>query len=160
MKANVSSFEVDHDRLLKGVYVSRVDSVGQEPITTFDLRMKLPNQDDFLSNGGIHTIEHIMAVYLRTLAGDFSEKVLYVGPMGCRTGMYLILKGAVEPKEIVSVLIDLFSYIEKFEGQVPATTSIECGNYKDHDLVDAKKEAKEYLEVLRNIREENMVYPQ
>ncbi len=104
----VSSFEVDHDRVLKGVYVSRIDEVGVEKVTTFDLRMKLPNVEDVLSNGGIHTIEHIMAVYLRTLAGDFSNDVLYVGPMGCRTGMYLILKGLKEPKEIVPVLTNLF----------------------------------------------------
>ncbi len=156
----VSSFEVDHDKLLKGVYVSRIDKVGNESVTTFDLRMKLPNQEEVLSNGGIHTIEHIMAVYLRTMAGDFSDDVLYVGPMGCRTGMYLILKGLYQPKEIVPILTELFSYIEKFEGQVPATTSIECGNYRDHNLEDAKKEARLYLEVLKNIKEENMVYPQ
>ncbi len=155
----VSSFEVDHDRLLRGVYISRIDSVGVEKVTTFDLRMKLPNQEEVLTNGGIHTIEHLMAVYLRTQAGDFSEDVLYVGPMGCRTGMYLILKGLYKPKEIVPVLIELFDYISKFEGQVPATTSIECGNYRDHNLDDAKKEATLYLEVLRNIKDENMEYP-
>ncbi len=159
MKQTVSSFEVDHDRLLKGVYTSRIDTIGNETLTTFDLRMKLPNREEVLSNGGIHTIEHIMAVYLRTLAGDFSEKVLYVGPMGCRTGMYLILKGLVEPKDIISILVELFSYIENFEGEVPATTSIECGNYRDHNLADAKKEASLYLDVLKNIKEENMVYP-
>ncbi len=155
----VSSFEVDHDRLLRGVYISRIDSVGAEKVTTFDLRMKLPNVEEVLSNGGIHTIEHLMAVYLRTQSGDFAEQVLYVGPMGCRTGMYLILKGLPQPKDIVPVLIELFEYISKFEGQVPATTSIECGNYRDHNLEDAKKEAALYLEVLKNIKEENMVYP-
>ncbi len=156
----VSSFEVDHDRLLKGVYISRIDSVGVEKLTTFDLRMKLPNREEVLSNGGIHTIEHLMAVFLRTKAGDFSEDVLYVGPMGCRTGMYLILKGLYKPKEIVPVLIELFEYIVNFEGQIPATTSIECGNYRDHNLDDAKKEADLYLEVLRNIKDENMEYPE
>ncbi len=155
----VSSFEVDHDRLLRGVYISRIDSVGAEKVTTFDLRMKLPNVEEVLTNGGIHTIEHLMAVYLRTQSGDFAEQVLYVGPMGCRTGMYLILKGLPQPKDIVPVLIELFDYISKFDGQVPATTSIECGNYRDHNLEDAKKEAKLYLEVLKNIKEENMVYP-
>ncbi|MFV0520571.1 MAG: S-ribosylhomocysteine lyase [Lachnospirales bacterium] len=155
----VSSFEVDHDRLLQGVYVSRIDEVGAEKVTTFDLRMKVPNCEDVLSNGGIHTIEHLMAVYLRTKAGSFSDQVLYVGPMGCRTGMYLILKGLCEPKDIIEILIKLFEHIENFEGAVPATTSIECGNYRDHNLEDAKKEAKAYLEVLRNITEENMVYP-
>ncbi len=155
----VSSFEVDHDRLLRGVYISRIDSVGAEKVTTFDLRMKLPNVEEVLTNGGIHTIEHLMAVYLRTQSGDFAEQVLYVGPMGCRTGMYLILKGLPQPKDIVPVLTELFDYISKFEGQVPATTSIECGNYRDHNLEDAKKEAKLYLEVLKTIKEENMVYP-
>lgn len=155
----VSSFEVDHDKLLKGVYVSRVDSIGKEKITTFDLRMKVPNTDDVLSNGGIHTIEHIMAVYLRTLSGNFADDVLYVGPMGCRTGMYLILKGLVEPKDIIPILIDLFTYISKFEGDIPATTSVECGNYKDHNLEDAKLESALYLELLKNIKQENMVYP-
>ncbi len=90
MAEKVTSFEVDHDRLLKGVYVSRVDEIGSEKVTTFDLRMKLPNKEEVLSNGGIHTIEHLMAVYLRTQAKDFSDEVLYVGPMGCRTGMNLI----------------------------------------------------------------------
>ncbi len=156
----VSSFEVDHDKLLKGVYVSRIDSVGSEKVTTFDLRMKIPNCGDVLDNGAIHTIEHLMAVFLRTQAGDFSEQVLYVGPMGCRTGMYLILKGEVKPKDIIEVLVRLFEHISNFEGPVPATTSIECGNYRDHDLDGAKKEAKEYLELLKNIKEENMVYPQ
>ncbi len=155
----VSSFEVDHDRLLRGVYISRIDSVGAENVTTFDLRMKLPNVEEVLSNGGIHTIEHLMAVYLRTQSGDFAEKVLYVGPMGCRTGMYLILKGLPQPKDIIPVLTELFDYISKFEGQIPATTSIECGNYRDHNLEDAKKEAALYLEVLKNIKEENMIYP-
>ncbi len=155
----VSSFEVDHDRLLRGVYISRIDSVGAEKVTTFDLRMKLPNVEEVLSNGGIHTIEHLMAVYLRTQSGAFAEQVLYVGPMGCRTGMYLILKGLPQPKDIVPILTELFEYISKFDGQVPATTSIECGNYRDHNLEDAKKEAALYLEVLKNIKEENMVYP-
>ncbi len=160
MDNNVSSFEVDHDRLLRGVYVSRIDSVGAEKLTTFDLRMKLPNVEEVLSNGGIHTIEHIMAVYLRTQAGAFSDEVVYVGPMGCRTGMYLILKGLKTPQEIVPILIDVFKYIKNFEGAVPATTSIECGNYRDHNLEDAKKEAGLYLEVLENIKEENMKYPE
>ncbi len=155
----VSSFEVDHDRLLRGVYISRIDSVGAEKVTTFDLRMKLPNVEEVLSNGGIHTIEHLMAVYLRTQSGDFADQVLYVGPMGCRTGMYLILKGLPQPKDIVPILTELFEYISKFNGQVPATTSIECGNYRDHNLEDAKKEAALYLEVLKNIKDENMVYP-
>lgn len=159
MKSNVSSFEVDHDKMLKGVYVSRIDKVGNENITTFDLRMKLPNKEVVLENGAIHTIEHLMAVYLRTLSGDFSDEVLYVGPMGCRTGMYLILKGLPTPESIVPTLIELFSFIENFEGEVPATTSKECGNYRDHDLNGAKKEASLYLEVLKNIKEENMVYP-
>lgn len=155
----VASFEVDHDKMLTGVYVSRVDEVGTEPITTFDLRMKLPNKEEVLGNGSIHTIEHLMAVYLRTLSGDFADSVIYVGPMGCRTGMYLILKGLPTPKEILPTLIDLFSYIEKFEGEVPATTSKECGNYRDHDLAGAKKEAGLYLEILKNATDENLVYP-
>ncbi len=156
----VSSFTVDHDRLLRGVYVSRIDSVGTEKVTTFDVRMKLPNADNYLPVPAIHTIEHIMAVYLRTVvSADFSDKVLYVGPMGCRTGMYLLLKGEHTSKEIVSVLVDLFKYIKDFDGEVPATTSIECGNYKEHDLEGAKKEAREYLEVLENIKEENLNYP-
>lgn len=155
----VSSFEVDHNRLLRGVYVSRIDEIGAEKVTTFDLRMKLPNVEEVLSNGGIHTIEHLMAVYLRTDAGDFADQVLYVGPMGCRTGMYLLLKGLYEPKEIVPILIEVFEHIVNFQGKVPATEPIECGNCRDHSLEDAQKEAKLYLEVLKNIKEENMIYP-
>lgn len=159
MDKNVSSFEVDHDKMVKGVYVSRLDTIGNETLTTFDVRMKVPNREEVLDNGAIHTIEHLMAVYLRTLSGDFADSVLYVGPMGCRTGMYLIVKGNVASKDIVPKLIDVFSFIENFEGDVPATTSKECGNYRDHNLELAKKEASIYVDVLKNVTEENLVYP-
>ncbi len=155
----VASFSVDHDRMLRGVYVSRKDKVGDEILTTFDIRMKLPNKEPVLDNPAIHTLEHLMAVYLRS-EKNWADKVIYVGPMGCRTGMYLILKGDLESCDIIDLLKDTFKYAADFEGDVPAAQSKQCGNYLDHNLVFAKYEAKKYYdEVLSDIKEENMIYP-
>lgn len=156
----VASFTIDHDRLLRGIYVSRKDSVGNETVTTFDIRLKEPNKEPVVDNPAIHTLEHLMAVYLRDGSG-WEDKVVYVGPMGCRTGMYLILKGDVESKDIVDLITKTFEFVRDFEGTIPATTSKECGNYLDHNLVTAKYEADKFLkEVLYVIKPENLVYPQ
>lgn len=156
----VASFTIDHDRLLRGVYVSRKDMVGEETLTTFDIRLKLPNKEPVLDNPAIHTLEHLLAVYLRGNE-EWSDKVIYVGPMGCRTGMYLILKGDLESEDIIELLKDTFKFVMDFDDEIPATTSIECGNYLDHNLVFAKYEAEKfYNEVLLNIKQENMVYPE
>lgn len=155
----VASFTIDHDRLLRGVYVSRKDTVGDSVVTTFDIRLKVPNKEPVIDNPAIHTLEHIMAVYLRGNK-QWEDKVIYVGPMGCRTGMYLILKGDLESKNIIELLKDTFKFIIDFNEDIPAATSKECGNYLDHNLYFAKYEAKKfYNEVLLNIKDENMVYP-
>lgn len=156
----VSSFNIDHDRMLKGVYVSRKDKVSTEILTTFDIRMKLPNKEPVLDNSAIHSLEHLFAVFLRSNS-DWEDKIIYVGPMGCRTGMYLIIKGDLQPFDILDLLKDMFKYVIDFQGNVPATTSIECGNYLDHNLTFAKFEAEKfYNEILLNLKLENTIYPQ
>lgn len=156
----VASFTIDHDRMLRGVYVSRKDMVGGETVTTFDIRLKVPNKEPVIDNPAIHTLEHLLAVYLRGNE-EWADKVIYVGPMGCRTGMYLILKGDLESEDIIELLKSTFKFVMDFEGEIPATTSKECGNYLDHNLVFAKYEAEKYYsEVLLNIKQENMVYPE
>lgn len=156
----VASFNVDHDRMLKGVYVSRKDKVSTEILTTFDIRMKLPNKEPVLDNSAIHSLEHLFAVFLRSNP-DWEDKIIYVGPMGCRTGMYLIIKGDLQPFDILDLLKDMFKYVIDFQGNVPATTSIECGNYLDHNLTFAKFEAEKfYNEILLNLKLENTIYPQ
>ncbi len=153
----IASFEIDHNRLQKGVYVSRIDQFGKEILTTFDIRMKKPNVES-LENEPIHTIEHLVATYVRN-DEQFKDKVAYFGPMGCLTGMYLILHGEYTSKEIVPLLINAFEFIVNFEGDIPGVSAVECGNYKLHSLPKAKEEAKAFLEVLNHITEEQLVYP-
>lgn len=156
----VASFTIDHDKLLRGVYVSRKDMIGEHVVTTFDIRMKVPNKEPVMDNPAIHTLEHLMAVYLRS-DEEWSDEVVYVGPMGCRTGIYLILKGDLEPEDIIELLKNTYKSIIDFNDTIPATTSKECGNYLDHNLVFAKYEAEKfYTEVLSSIKRENMVYPE
>lgn len=157
----VASFTIDHDRLLRGIYVSRKDSVGNETVTTFDVRIKRPNIEPPVDIPAIHTLEHLLAVYLRSDESGWADKVIYVGPMGCRTGMYLIFNGDLSSKDVADVITKSFEYVRDFEGIVPATTSKECGNYLDHNLTIAKWESKKFLdEVLYNLKDENLVYPQ
>jgi S-ribosylhomocysteine lyase len=156
----VSSFNVNHDKLRRGLYVSRRDDVNGNALTTFDVRMKLPNIEPVLGNPEIHTLEHLFAVYLRGESGDWADKVVYIGPMGCRTGMYLILKGELNPEGILPLIKGMFEAVMNYEGGVPATTSAECGNCLEHNLATAKWEAKKYYdEVLADIKQENMEYP-
>jgi len=146
---NVSSFSVNHDTLVRGVYVSRKDDVGDNSLTTFDIRMKLPNREPVLGNPEIHTLEHLFAVYLRSNDSGWADKVVYIGPMGCRTGFYLILKGDLAVAEVLPLVKGMFTAVINFTGSVPATTSIECGNYLEHNLATAQWEAKKfYNEVL------------
>lgn len=156
----VESFKIDHDRLLRGIYVSRKDSVGGDTVTTFDIRMKRPNTEPAMDIAAVHTLEHLMAVYLRS-DEIWSDKILYVGPMGCRTGMYLLLKGSFESEDIVDLIRAVFKFVVDFDGEIPAAKSRECGNYLDHNLAYAKWECKKYLtEVLDNIKRENLHYPE
>lgn len=156
----IASFTINHEKLLPGVYVSRKDKVGDHVVTTFDIRMTRPNYEPVMNTAEIHTIEHLAATMLRNHK-DYSDKVIYFGPMGCRTGFYLILSGDYQSKDIVGLMKELFSFIADFEGDVPGASPIECGNYLDMNLPIAKIIAKKYLdEVLTNIDETHLIYPQ
>lgn len=155
----IPSFTINHEALLRGIYVSRKDNVGNETVTTFDIRMKEPNREPVLHNGAIHTIEHLAATYLRNDA-EWKDRIIYWGPMGCLTGNYLLLKGDVESKDIIELMKRTFKFVADFEGDIPGAAAKDCGNYLLHDLPMAKYEAAKYLhEVLENIKEENLVYP-
>lgn len=156
----IPSFTIDHLRLLRGIYVSRKDSVGGETVTTFDIRMTEPNRMEALSQGSIHTIEHLAATYLRN-DPEWADRILYWGPMGCLTGNYLLMKGDLEPEDIAGVIARAFSFIADFEGEVPGAAPKDCGNWTLHDLPQARRDARRFLdEVLTDIRPENMHYPE
>ena len=156
----IPSFTINHNKLLRGIYVSRKDAVGGEIVTTFDIRMKEPNREPVLSNGAIHTIEHLAATYLRN-DPEWKERVIYWGPMGCLTGNYLLLRGDLESKDIVELTKKTFRFIADYVGEIPGAAPRDCGNYLLHDLPKARYEAKKYLEeVLEQITEENLIYPE
>ncbi len=155
----IPSFVINHDKLLRGIYVSRKDIVGGETVTTFDIRMKEPNREPVVHPGALHTIEHLAATYLRN-DKEWQDKVIYWGPMGCLTGNYLLLKGNLEPKDIKDLMIRTFRFIADYVGIVPGAAPKDCGNYLLHDLPMARWEARKYLEeVLEVIKDENMNYP-
>lgn len=155
----ITSFTIDHIKLVPGVYVSRKDNVGAEVITTFDLRMTSPNDEPVMNTAEMHTIEHLAATYLRNQK-EFGPKIIYFGPMGCRTGFYLLLAGDYESKDIVDLLKELFAFIADFEGEVPGASAKGCGNYLDMNLPMAKFLAKKYLnEVLMEITDKQLYYP-
>jgi S-ribosylhomocysteine lyase len=148
----IASFQADHRKMVKGMYVSRTD----DDVVTYDIRMKKPNAEKVLGNGALHTIEHLFATYARS--SDLSDKVIYVGPMGCRTGFYLLVRdmsrgGAIE------LVRKSFAFIADFEGPIPGASEAECGNWKDHDLRGAKAEAEKYLLVLEDWNEAKLTYP-
>ncbi len=154
----IASFTVDHLKLLPGVYVSRKDCTGTDIVTTFDIRMTRPNYEPVMNTAEIHAIEHLGATFLRNHPA-MSEKTVYFGPMGCRTGFYLILAGDYDSVDIVPLLTEMFTYIRDFEGKVPGASPEECGNYLDLNLPMAKYVAGRYLtEVLEGISEEQLVY--
>ncbi len=156
----IASFTVDHLRLKPGVYVSRKDKVGENIVTTFDLRLTTPNLEPVLNTAEVHAIEHLAATYLRNDEA-FSSKTVYFGPMGCRTGFYLILSGDYRSKDIVDLLIGLFKFIADYKGDIPGAAPKDCGNYLDMNLPMAKYVASKYLNnVLLNISEETLNYPQ
>ncbi|CRZ34755.1 S-ribosylhomocysteine lyase /quorum-sensing autoinducer 2 (AI-2) synthesis protein LuxS [Herbinix hemicellulosilytica] len=155
----IESFTVDHLRLLPGVYVSRKDRLGNETITTLDLRITRPNFEPVMNTGEIHAIEHLGATYLRNHK-DYADKTIYFGPMGCRTGFYLLLGGDYSSKDVVPLIIEMFEFIRDYEGEIPGAAPINCGNYLDMNLTIAKHFAKRYLdEVLYNINDERLNYP-
>ena len=156
----IASFTVDHIRLIPGVYVSRKDSVGDSVVTTFDLRMTSPNDEPVLNTAEVHAIEHLGATFLRNHP-VYASKVVYFGPMGCRTGFYLLLAGDLSSKDIVPLMVEMFEFIRDYKGEVPGASPKDCGNYLDMNLPMANYMAKRYLtEVLENITEKQLVYPE
>ena len=155
----IASFQVDHVRLNRGLYVSRIDEINGNYLTSFDIRMKLPNREPVINIAELHTMEHLGATFLRNHP-IWKEQIVYFGPMGCRTGFYLILKGKLESKDIVELMKELYKFMAEFKGDIPGATAIECGNYLDQNLPMANFEAKKYLEeTLEKLNEENLNYP-
>ena len=155
----IPSFTVDHIHLLRGIYVSRKDQVGEEIVTTFDVRMKEPNREPALSPSAIHTMEHLAATFLRNHP-VWADKIVYWGPMGCLTGNYLIVKGDLTSRDVLPLMIETFEFIASYEGEIPGATEHDCGNYLLMNLPMARWEAKKYLdEVLYKVTEANLVYP-
>ncbi len=155
----IASFTIDHLRLFPGIYVSRKDNVKDEVITTFDIRMTRPNFEPVMNTAEIHTIEHLAATFLRN-HNEYKDKCIYFGPMGCRTGFYLLLAGDYKSADIVDLMTEMFTFIKDFEGEVPGASAKDCGNYLDMNLPMAKYLAEKFLrEVLVNITEDRLNYP-
>lgn len=148
----IASFAVDHDKLQKGMYVSRIDG----DVVTYDIRMKKPNGGDYLPNGAMHTIEHLFATYARN--SGWGDRVIYVGPMGCRTGFYLLLRDSVSREQALELVKSSMAFIADFEGKIPGTNRIECGNYLEHDLAGAKAAARDMCAVLDGYTPDKMEY--
>jgi S-ribosylhomocysteine lyase len=158
----IASFSINHIKLQPGLYVSRKDEVGNTIVTTFDLRMKSPNEEPVMNTAEMHTIEHIGATFLRSHK-EYGSKIVYFGPMGCRTGCYLLMAGDYEPREILPLIVEMCEFIRDFEGEIPGAEAIGCGNYLDQNLDMAKYQVKKYLEVLYHIDsypESRLVYPE
>ena len=156
----IASFTIDHLKLVPGVYVFRKDTIGKEVITTFDLRMTSPNDEPVMNTAEVHTIEHLAATFLRNHP-VYGDKTIYFGPMGCRTGFYLLLAGDLTSKEIVPLMIEMFEFIRDFKDEVPGASPKDCGNYLDMNLPMANYLAKRYLDnVLYNIDDSRLVYPE
>lgn len=156
----IASFTVNHEKLLPGVYVSRKDKFGEVVLTTFDIRMTRPNFEPVMNTAEMHTIEHLAATFLRNHS-VYGSKTVYFGPMGCRTGFYLILSGDYKSKDIIDLLIEMYKFIANFEGDVPGAAARDCGNYLDMNLPMAKYIGNKFLnEVLLNVNEKNLNYPE
>ena len=154
----IKSFTVDHKRLLPGVYVSRKDSTGHDVVTTFDIRMTRPNFEPVMNTAEIHTLEHLGATFLRNHE-EWGDKIIYFGPMGCRTGFYLLLAGDYESEDIISLLREMFEFVCHFEGEIPGAAPEACGNYLDQNLPMAKYLAEKYLDqVLTGITPDRLKY--
>lgn len=156
----IASFTVNHLTLLPGVYVSRQDMVGGTRVTTFDIRMTRPNFEPVMNTAEMHAIEHLGATFLRNHK-DYKDLTIYFGPMGCRTGFYLILSGDYTSADVVPLLKEMFAFIRDYEGEIPGAAARDCGNYLDLNLPMAKYLAKKYYEeVLEHISEERLIYPE
>lgn len=155
----ITSFTIDHARLLRGIYVSRKDKVGSETVTTFDIRMKLPNREPVLPQAAAHTIEHLAATFIRN-DKVWGNKVLYWGPMGCLTGFYLLMKGDLESTAIIDLMKRTFAFIVSYDGEIPGAKASDCGNYLLHDLPSAQREASFFLNnTLLCLTPANLNYP-
>ncbi len=148
----IESFKINHDTLKKGMYISRIDG----DIVTYDIRMKLPNNNDFLPNGAMHSFEHLFATFARNT--EFKDKIVYVGPMGCRTGFYFLVRNSLSHTQALNLFKDSLEFIKEFEGKIPGTNKEECGNYLEHDLEGAKSIAVDMFEVLKDWNEDKMYY--
>ena len=156
----IASFTIDHMKLLRGVYVSRKDRIGNETITTFDLRMTQPNFEPVMGTGEMHTTEHLGATFLRNHP-VYADKTIYFGPMGCRTGFYLLLGGDYISKDIVPLMIEMYEFVRDFTGDIPGATAENCGNYSDMNLELAKLHAKRFLDdILYTMNKEHLNYPE
>ena len=155
----ITSFTIDHIKLQPGLYVSRKDRVGAETVTTFDLRLTSPNEEPVMNTAEMHTMEHLAATYLRN-EPSWKERVLYFGPMGCRTGFYLLLAGDLASSDVLPLVKDCFRFIRDFSGEVPGASAKDCGNYLDMNLPMAKYWGRRYSELLENIDEARLVYPE
>ena len=155
----IPSFTIDHNRLLRGIYVSRRNCVAGEEVTPFDIRMKEPNREPALHPGALHTIEHLAATYLRNHP-RWADRIVYWGPMGCLTGNYLLMRGHLNSADILPLMQETFRFVAEYDGEVPGAAPQDCGNWLLHDLPMARLESRRYLdEVLMQAKEENMVYP-
>ena len=148
----IASFSINHDLLKKGIYVSRIDG----DVITYDIRMKEPNKGDYVSNPALHTFEHLFATYARN--SKYADSVISVGPMGCRTGFYFLMRDDVSKEEVIDLVKESFAFIADFEGAIPGATRKECGNYLEHDLAGAKEVAVDMLEVLKDWTSADMAY--
>lgn len=155
----ITSFTVDHIRLEPGLYVSRKDRAGEKMITTFDLRLTAPNREPVMNTAEIHTIEHLAATYLRN-DPQWQDRILYFGPMGCRTGFYLLVLGDYTPVEILPLVTECFSFIANYTGDVPGASAKDCGNYLDMNLPMANYWGKRYTKLLQNLDRSRMEYPE
>lgn len=156
----IASFTIDHIRLLPGLYVSRKDHIGSETVTTFDIRITSPNDEPVMNTAEVHAIEHLGATFLRNHPA-FSDKIVYFGPMGCRTGFYLLLAGDYTSSDIIELIREMFVFIRDFEGEIPGACAKDCGNYLDMSLPMAHYYANKYLtEVLECVSPERLQYPE
>lgn len=155
----ITSFTIDHIKLQPGLYVSRKDCIGIETVTTFDLRLTSPNEEPVMNTAEVHTIEHLAATYLRN-EPQWKDRVLYFGPMGCRTGFYLLLAGDLSSEQVLPLVYDCFCFVKDFVGEVPGASAKDCGNYLDMNLPMAKYWGRRYAALLENIEKDRLVYPE
>ena len=155
----ITSFTIDHIRLQPGLYVSRKDRVGSETVTTFDLRLTKPNGEPVMNTAEVHTIEHLAATYLRN-EPSWKDRVLYFGPMGCRTGFYLLLAGDLTAPEVLPLVTDCFRFVRDYRGEVPGASAKDCGNYLDMNLPMANYWGRRYVSLLETITPDRLTYPE